>query len=211
MIKKIGLFIAVVVMITILSGCGGGGTPPSGGDKTVTNPAILTLFDNYEAAVEAYLVNDMLECLDSSSFKLTINEGSYTDTKEYAKLEKELTENGEETIQQMWRQSPDDNGNGYVLDLVLGTPTSGNETSSGAIVKQTFEVYESATKPEISKFKSDSGTIVWTLAQNTGEWKATAMTINFTYSANLSSMTKSAAVTIKDSKDNGFGFSKVGF
>lgn len=207
--KKISIFVVIVIFITCLAGCGGGGSNDD--ERPVTNPGILGLLDKYEKAVEAYDVDKMLECLDSSNFALTINEGSYNETKNYTQLETELREDNEEDTQRTWRKSKDEGGNGYVLDLALGTPTSNNETSSGAIVKQTFEVYESAVIPVISKFRSDSGTIVWTLAQNSGEWKATAMVINYTYSASLSSMTKPAAVAFKGSNDNGFGFGRVGF
>jgi hypothetical protein len=206
--KKINTLIISLILITYLAGCGRGSSSGGGGDKPVTNPAILTLLDNYKRAVEAYDVDGMLDCLDDSNgFSLTINEGSYTETKNYTQLEIELTEDGEKDKQQNWRKSPDDGGNGYVLDLVLGTPQSGNETSDGAIVKLTFEVYESATVPLISRFRSDSGNIVWTLAQNSGEWKAVKMVINYD-TTTASSLAKSAAIATI-SQDKGFGFGKM--
>ncbi|HBE77230.1 MAG TPA: hypothetical protein DDW65_05545, partial [Firmicutes bacterium] len=190
MINKISIFVVFIILITLVLGCGGGsGSSGGSDDKVVTNPEINNLLKDFTDSVDAYIVDDMLEHLDdSASFTLTIHEGSYTDTKKYIRLKMELTENDEENVQQTWRESPPD-GNGYVLELILGTATSGNESPSGAVVKQTFEVYERAVSPEIPRTKTDSGSIVWTLAQTTGEWKATAMVINYnTSSMNSSSM-----------------------
>lgn len=206
--KKIGIFAVIVIFITCLAGCGGGGS--NDGEKAVTNPDILALFDKYEKAVEAYDVDKMLECLDSSSFTLTINEGSYTDSKDYSTLKTQLED--DEDNQVAWRKDAGIvtngiSGHNYKLDLVLGTAMSSNETSTGAVVKQTFEVWESSD--EITAMKTDSGTIVWTLTQSSGEWKATVMTINYSTTTSAALVAKGLAVI--STKDKGFGFSRVGF
>jgi hypothetical protein len=211
--KKISFLMFVVILITLLAGCGGGGSSssPGDGDKTVTNKEILALLDNYKTAVEAYDVNGMLKCLDNSgSFILTINEGSYTDYKDYNALKSEL--DADKDCQLAWRKSgtADPNGHNYKLELKLGTAVSNNETASGAVVKQTFEVWESSDEIK-TPICTDSGTIVWTLAQITGEWKAMAMTINYAYSTSLAGPAKSAAVSINTSNDKRFGFGKVMF
>jgi hypothetical protein len=207
--KKVSFLMLVIILITLLTGCGGGSSSSGDGDKSVTNKEILALLDNYKKAVEAYDVNGMLKCLDNSgSFILTINEGSYTDSKDYNTLKSEL--DADQDCQLAWRKSgtADPNGHNYQLELKLDTPVSNNETSSGAVVKQTFEVWESSDQIK-TPICTDSGIIVWTLAQITGEWKATAMTINYTYSANLAGPAKSAAVSVKASNDKRFGFGKV--
>jgi hypothetical protein len=88
--------------------------------------------------------------------------------------------------------------------LVLGTPNSGNKTSSGAVVTQSFEVWESSD--EIAKIKTDSGTIVWTLVQSSGELKATAMTINYNIATSAS---VKAALIAGNKKVKGFGFGRT--
>jgi hypothetical protein len=210
MINKISILAVFIILITLFSGCGGGSGSSGDGDKAVTNPEILSLLDDFAKVVDAYEVEGMLECLDDSDgFTLTIHEGSYTDTKNYTRLKTELTEDDEQNIQQTWRKTPLDGGNGYVLELIRGTATSGNESPSGAVVKQTFEVYESAVSPEIPRTKTDSGNMVWTLAKTTGEWKATAMVINY----NTSSVNSSTLVVKTDgfTKARGFGFGgKIG-
>jgi hypothetical protein len=211
-VKKIYMLAVAFGLITCLAGCGGGGGGGSSsggnGDQTVTNSGILTLLDNYRKAVDAYQVDGMLACLDKDSFMLTINEGSYSDSKDYYTLKTELI--NDQTCQLAWRKTPtqDPNGHNYQLDLRLGTPVSSNETSTGAVVKQTFEVWESSDdiNPAI---KTDSGNIVWTLVQSSGVWQATAMIINY-------DTTQSAALVVKDLgainvAGKGFGFSRVGF
>jgi hypothetical protein len=209
MIKKIGLLVVVMILIAGLAGCGGGGSSTGSGAKTVTTSGILTLLSNYETAVEAYDVDGMLDCLDSGSFTLTINEGSYTNTKDYATLKSELE--ADETKQLAWRKSPteDTNGHNYKLDLQLGTPTSDNETASGAMVSQSFEVWESSDEITTA-IETDSGTIVWTLVYRSGEWQATAMTINYNTSTVSANLLKAAAVATSDSGKR-FGFGRMGF
>jgi hypothetical protein len=95
-------------------------------------------------------------------------------------LEAELE--ADEDNQLGWRKATgittnDIDGHNYKLILNLGTAYSSNETSSGAIVKQTFQVLESSD--EIDETQTDSGTIVWTLVNSSGEWKTTAITINY--------------------------------
>jgi hypothetical protein len=151
----------------------------------------------------------MLDCLDNSSFVLTINEGSYTTTKDYATLKSELE--ADETKQLTWRKSPteDTDGHNYKLDLQLGTPTSSNETASGAIVSQSFAVWESSDEITTA-LETDSGTIVWTLVYSSGEWQATAMTINYNTSPVSANLLKAAAVATGDAGKR-FGFGKLGF
>jgi hypothetical protein len=206
--KTLNILIIAIILITGLSGCGGGSSSGSGDEKTVTTSGILTLLSSYETAVEAYDVDGMLDCLDSGSFTLTIKEGRYTSTKDYATLKKELED--DENNQLMWRKdSTVAGGHNYQLDLILGTPTSGNETSSGAIVKQNFEVWESSAEvtPAI---RTDSGTIVWTLVYSSGEWQATALTINYNTSITGSRLVKTAAAATS-SQGKRFGFGKMGF
>jgi hypothetical protein len=206
--KKVSLLVAVIILIASLSGCGGGGSSSGSGAKTVTTEGILTLLSDYEKAVEAYEVKGMLKCLDSGSFTLTINEGSYSYTKDYATLVKELED--DEKNQLMWRKdSTVVGGHNYQLDLKLGTATSGNETSSGAIVSQSFEVWESSVEVNPA-IRTDSGTIVWTLVYSSGEWQTTAMTINYNTSTAAASLVKSAAVATS-SPEKRFGFGKMGF
>jgi hypothetical protein len=204
--KKINIFVIIIILITCLAGCGGSST--GGGEKAVTNSAILTLLSNYATAVDAYDVDGMLKCLDSSSFKLTINEGSYTDTKDYNTLESELK--SDKDGQLAWRKlsSEDPNGHNYKLVLSLGTAYSSNETSTGAVVKQAFEVWESSDEVNPA-IKTDSGNIVWTLVQSSGEWRATAMTINYNVSTTAALAVKGLAVT--NATVRGFGYSRVVF
>jgi hypothetical protein len=205
--RKILILAMVILSITCLAGCGGSGGSSSGsGESEVTNTAILALLGKYETAVEAYDVTGMLDCLDSGSFSLTINEGSYSNTKDYGTLITELE--SDKDCQRAWRKTSGEdaaNGHSYKLDLVLGTPTSSNETSTGAVVKQTFQVWESSVEvtPAI---ETDSGNIVWTLVQNSGEWKATAMTINYDYSTSKSAASAKAGLADGGSNEKGFGF-----
>jgi hypothetical protein len=207
MIKKMSLLTAIIILIALIPGCGGGSSSGGGGDQTVTNSGILTLFSNYETAIEAYDVDKMLKCLDDSgNFTLTINEGSYSQTKDYVTLKTELE--SDKDCQIAWRKATDNpDGHNYKLDLKLGTPISNNETSSGAVVKQTFEVWESSD--EVPNMKTDSGNIVWTLVQSSGEWKAMAMTINYSTSKSAASVKAGLATT--GYKGKGFGYSKMGF
>jgi hypothetical protein len=206
--KKTSLFAIIIILINCLAGCGGGSSS-GGSDKPVTNTDILTLLSNYAIAVDAYDVDGMLKCLDdSASFKLTINDGSFTDTKNYKTLKEELE--NDENSQLAWRKLPteDPNGHSYKLKLILDIAYSSNETSTGAVVKQTFRVLESAK--DIDERQTDSGNIVWTLVQSSGVWKATAMIINYDYS-----VSQSAALAVKGTaamsfNGKGFGFGKVG-
>ena len=168
--------IMALALVTV-SGCIGGGEARPPVDQEAIKAAIGTVIDGFEEAVEAYDVDGMLACLPGEGFKLTLQEGGYSYTKDFATLESELAEDEENQL--AWRKPADEGGWGYALDLVLGTQTFSNITATGAIVTQTHEVYESSTKLGIDRLKTDNGTITWHFAKISGEWKATAMTIAF--------------------------------
>jgi hypothetical protein len=200
MIKKIYLFPIVILSLILIAGCGGGGGP--------NNPnysEIEEMINNFESAVEAYIVTGMLNCLSDTGFQLTITEAGLSYNKDKTKLTTEL--NDDKDKQLAWRKSNTEdpiNGHGYVLDLVLGTPSFSNETSTGAVVTQTFAVYESATSPSIARMKTDNGNITWQVAEINGGWQATAMTIEY---RTLSGAALSVTGTEKRS---GLGFTTFG-
>lgn len=176
MTRRVLLLAITALALVTVSGCIGGGQAPPPVDQGAIKAAIGAVIDGFEDAVEAYDVDGMLACLSGAGFKLTLQEGGQSYTKDFARLESELV--ADERYQLQWRK-PAPEGYGYALDLVLGTQTFSNITATGAIVTQTHEVYESSTRLGIDRLKTDNGTITWHFAKISGEWKATAMTITF--------------------------------
>lgn len=160
-------------------------------------PEIEQLITNFKYAVERYDVTGMLNCLSTTTgFMLTISEDGLSYNKVYDTLQTELE--SDETNQTAWRL-PEPEGHGYALELILGTPSYSNETETGAIVTQTFEVYESATSPSVPKMKIDNGVIIWQVVMINGEWMASSMTIEY--------QTLGGSWFIR----NGFGFTRRSF
>jgi len=168
-------FLPVIIAIMfIIAGCGGGGGTAN------NHPEIVQFLNNFKGAVEAYDVTKMLNCLTDTGFQLTITEAGLSYNKNKDTLTTEL--NDDKDNQLAWRKSTTEdpvNGHGYVLELILNTPSYSNETGTGAIVSQSFAVYESATSPSIPRMKTDNGTITWQLAKISGTWKAVAMSIEY--------------------------------
>lgn len=177
MTRRVLLLAILALALVTVSGCIGAGLARPPVDEEAIKAAIGTVIDGFEEAVEAYDVDGMLACLSGEGFKLRLQEGGYSYTKDFATLESELAEDEENQL--AWRKPADEGGWGYALDLVLGTQTFSNITATGAIVTQTHEVYESSTRLGIDRLKTDNGTITWHFAKISGEWKATSMTIAF--------------------------------
>jgi hypothetical protein len=210
MIRKSYFFLVIITVILIIAGCGGGGPAP--GDSA-SNPEIEQLLDNFKSAVEAYrVVTDstgigMLDCLSGADFKLTISNAGINDPeKSYEKLEEELNE--DKGNQLKWRKSKDDGGNGYILELRLGESSYSNKTETGAIVRRSFAVYESATWPNLINppINTDNGVITWQVANNSGGWKAVKMTIEYQGFGGAKS-----TVAGTGSRSGGFGFGSKRF
>ncbi|NLG80102.1 MAG: hypothetical protein GX492_09860 [Firmicutes bacterium] len=200
MTRRVLLLAITALALVTVSGCiGGGGQAPPPIDEGAIKAAIGEVIDGFEDAVEAYDVDGMLACLSGAGFKLTLQEGGQSYTKDFAKLEGELR--ADEENQLNWRKPADQGGWGYALDLVLGTQTFSNITATGAIVTQTHEVYESSSKLGIDRLKTDNGTITWHFAKISGEWKATAMTITFE-----SVQMEGAIARVQAAETRGFGF-----
>lgn len=197
--NKFYILPVLFAIMLIIAGCGGGG-----GSNNPSHPEIEQMLGYFEHAIEVYNVTGMLNCLsDTGVQQLTIKEAGLSYDKDKITLATEL--NADKTNQLAWRKSntEDPNGHGYVLDLVLGTPSYSNETTTGAVVTQSFAVYESATSPLISRMKTDNGNIIWQVAEINGEWKAT-MTIEY---RTLSGAALSVTGTEKRS---GLGFTTFG-
>lgn len=162
-----------VVVAVVLSGCTGPvpPTPP----PTDTEVAVGTRISEFEAAVEAYNVSTenglpTFFVDNSNGFVLTIKEAGQSYGKTYSKLVQELQDDADN--QAYWRAE-----HGYQLDLVLGTATFVNATSTGATVVQTFVVYERADG--FARRDTDSGRITWEWIKTGGVWKINSMTIEF--------------------------------
>lgn len=176
MTRRVLLLAITALALVTVSGCiGGGGQAPPPIDEGAIKAAIGAVIDGFEDAVEAYDVDGMLACLSGAGFKLTLSEAGYSYTKDFTTLKNELEADARNQLD--WRKPKADGGYGYVLDLQLGTQTFSNITSTGAIVTQTHQVFESADG--IDELMTDKGTITWQFAKISGEWKATAMTITF--------------------------------
>lgn len=199
MIKKFYFFPIIILSLILIAGCGGGG-----GSDDPSHSEIEQLLGNFESTVEAYNVTGMLNCLSDTSFQLTITEAGLSYNKDKATLTTEL--NDDEDKQLAWRKSNTEviNGHGYVLDLILDTPVYSNETSTGAVVTQSFAVYESATFPPITRMKTDNGNITWQVAEISGAWKATTMTIEY------QALSGSALSVAGTGKRSGLGFTTFG-
>lgn len=200
LIKKLYFFPIIILSLILITGCGGGG-----GSNDADHPEIEQLLNKFENAVEAYRVSDingngMLDCLSGTNFTLRIEEAGLADDKTYDELKNELE--NDETNQTTWRKPASEGGRGYVLDLVLGTPSYSNATSSGAVVTQTFAVYESATG--IPRMKTDNGAITWQVAQISGTWKVVAMTIEY------QALSGSSLTVASTEKRSGLGFTTFG-
>ncbi len=196
MIKRLYFVPLIILCLILIAGCG------RSGSNNYNHPEIEQLISNFESAVEAYNVAGMLTCLSDAQFQLTITEAGISYNKDKTTLTTEL--NNDSLNQTNWRKSVANGGNGYVLDLVLGTPGYSNETTTGAIVTQTFQVYESAVSPSIPRMKTDNGNITWQLAKTGGLWKTTAMTIEYQAVSGSASIKASFG-----SKPSGFGFARL--
>lgn len=195
MIKKLNFFLVILIAIIAFAGCG---SSPTNNDQVKEEIKQLTI--DFESAVEAYDVAGMLGCLSGDGFTLTIQEAGHSyPPKAYDTLETELQ--NDETNQLEWRKPVSEGGYAYVLDLVLGAPEFDNVTSTGGIVTRTFDVLESAA--EINEIKTDNGVIIWEVAQNSGEWKATKMTIEY--------QPLTAAGLFRQNGKRGFGFTTFNF
>lgn len=198
MTRRVLLLAITALALVTVSGCiGGGGQAPPPVDQGAIKAAIGAVIDGFEDAVEAYDVDGMLACLSGGGFKLTLLEAGYSYTKDFTTLQGELE--ADEQNQLDWRKPKADGGYGYMLDLRLGTQTFSNITSTGAIVTQTHEVFESADG--IDELMTDKGTITWQFAKISGEWKATAVTITFE-----PVQTAGAVARMQAAERRGFGF-----
>lgn len=199
MFKSYFFFPIIISVLALIAGCGGGKDP-----NEEPRPEIEKFLSNFETAVEAYNVNGMLNCLSDDSFTLRISEAGLDYDKNKTKLAGELA--GDKENQEAWRKLPgeDPKGHGYKLDLEYSTTTYSNETSTGAIVNQTFKVYESAVNPGILRSLTDNGVIIWQLVKTSGEWKAVEMTIEYQPLSGASLFT--AATSGGESSKLGFMF-----
>lgn len=199
--------VILIVLLFTITGCG-----KSEGDSnrySTQKYEIAQALKDFKSAVEEYNVELMLAMFnkDTTESILTIQEGSFSYSKNYSTLKAELEE--DETNQLTWRKDPDQNvsdRHGYALRMELGTLSYSNMSESGGYATQTFEIYESAVNPPIAETKTDSGAIIWKMAMTTGQWKAVSMTINFNTNASLSNTIAQSRIS---SISHGFGFGKV--
>ncbi|MDD4336977.1 MAG: hypothetical protein PHP20_04745 [Firmicutes bacterium] len=218
MMKKFAHLVALAIVAVALAGC----VPTSNKswNETAERQRLTSAVNAWATGVEEYDIDAMAgEGTFAAGFRLTIEEGGASHTKDAALLRSELE--SDSLNQQLFRSE-----SGYGIRLDIDGPWSlagdaWNEEDpvnnwtivsinrSKAKVTGFFEVFEVCDgMPE--KWRSDSGLIEIELVRIPAGWKMTAMTIRFGkshYGAAVREIPSSLASAVREVI--GFGFCKL--
>jgi hypothetical protein len=166
------LGIMAMALAAVLSGCT---VPVAEPRYPETEAGVAATITDFKAAVEAYNVSDedgIATYFMNQSDVLTISEAGQSYSKSLDQLRSELLADADN--QAYWRAA-----HGYSLELQLGPPAFSRMSDSGAMVVQSFTVWEEAENPVHQRRVTDHGTIAWTWVKSAGVWKISSMTITF--------------------------------